>query len=351
MARRDDIDQGLLFGDSPVERALARVPPVASPQRVAELAADLPRTLRLGTSSWAFPGWRGLVYAPMSRMDELARHGLAAYGQHPLFRTVGLDRAFYSLLSGADASSLADLVPQGFRFLVKCHQSITRPDTDLRGSTYGDTAKLRANGRRNDEFLDASLAAERVISPAVEGFRDRLGPILFQFPPLDLRPSGPLGGARSFLVRLGTFLSRLPPGPLYVVEVRNRELLEPGQVDAYADALREGKAAHGFAVHPTLPSIRRQSDLLERCGHPIASQPVCSVRWLLGHGLGYDDAKGRYEPFDRIVDPDPTSRSEIVSLVRSALDAGRLAWVIANNKAEGSAPLTLEQLARDLIGK
>ena len=47
--------------------ALARMAPVL-PMPVdpasAEVAARLPAEVRLGTSSWSFPGWTGLVYAP-----------------------------------------------------------------------------------------------------------------------------------------------------------------------------------------------------------------------------------------------------------------------------------------------
>src|SRR5258706_12832907 len=63
---------------------------------VQPLAAKLPLKLRMGTSSWSFPGWHGLVYAQRSTEKELAREGLREYARHPLFRTVGIDRGHYA---------------------------------------------------------------------------------------------------------------------------------------------------------------------------------------------------------------------------------------------------------------
>src|SRR5262245_42435710 len=72
-------------------------PPTPAPTTDAQRALGdrLPTELRLGTSSWSFPGWTGLVYARESTPELLAREGLPAYARHPLLRTVGVDRTFY----------------------------------------------------------------------------------------------------------------------------------------------------------------------------------------------------------------------------------------------------------------
>ena len=51
---------------------------------------------------------------------------------------------------------------------------------------------------------------------------------------------------------------------------------------------------------------------------------VC--RWNLHrkHGAyGYEEAKGLYEPFDRLVDPDPESRAELAGLIGEFADGPR----------------------------
>ena len=75
------------------------------------------------------------------------------------------------------------------------------------------------------------------------------------------------------------------------------------------------------------------------------------MRWLLERGQAYEEARSRYAPFDRLVDPDPDTRGEIAALLGQALRARHEALVIINNKAEGSAPLSVEALAREFASQ
>src|SRR3972149_8294991 len=73
-----------------------RTPGVGPARRTGEIAAlarALPESVRLGTSSWAFPGWAGIVYDRAASENVLAREGLGAYARHPCLRAVGVDRA------------------------------------------------------------------------------------------------------------------------------------------------------------------------------------------------------------------------------------------------------------------
>jgi hypothetical protein len=70
---------------------------------------------------------------------------------------------------------------------------------------------------------------------------------------------------------------------------------------------------------------------------------------MLHAGFGYEAARLRYQPFDRLVDADPASRAAIAAMCLDTARAGRPAYVIANNKAEGSAPLTLFRLAEQML--
>jgi len=74
---------------------------------------------------------------------------------------------------------------------------------------------------------------------------------------------------------------------------------------------------------------------------------------MLQRRFAYDEARAAYQPFDRIVDDDPETREALALLCRDAARAGTPAFVIINNKAEGSAPLSAFRLARrvvDLLG-
>lgn len=176
----------------------------------------------------------------------------------------------------------------------------------------------------------------RPVGPCVEGLQTKAGPILFQFPPLSMSE---VGGPQRFAERLHTFLDALPRGPLYAVELRNRELFTP----AYVEALVSAGAVHCLSVHPTMPPVGEQYHLAH-----AATSAALVVRWMLHPGQRYEAARRRYEPFDQLVDEDPASRAAIAQLCLELASNTRPAVVIANNKAEGSSPLTIQKLAESL---
>lgn len=292
--------------------------------------AALPAGLRLGTSSWAFPGWAGLVYGHRVGEQMLARQGLGAYSRHPLLRAVSVDRTFYAPLGADDFRDYARMVPPEFRFVVKAHAALTTP-IDRQARNVAVTPDV-------DRFLDLRYAIERVVTPAIEGLGERLGALLFQFPPFGLPYARE---PQLFVNALGAFLDALPRGPQYAVELRNREVLGP----AYADALARNGATHCFNVHPRMPGVIEQAAVL---GENAWLSGTVVVRWMLHPQQDYEAARERYFPFDRIVDPDPANRAAVATLVARILGRGNEAIVIANNKAEGCAPLTLFGLAREL---
>ena len=324
----DDTDRG---GDARPTRAARRAAadePIESTPADLEgdtLAARIGPRIRLGTSSWTFPGWIGTVYSREHATRTLARAGLREYAHHRWLRTVGVDRTFYRPIAEADYRSMAAQVPDGFRFLVKAHEAITRPDA------------LDASGQAR--FLDAGYARESMVDPMVSGLGDRAGPLLFQFSPMGIR--GDIA-AESTIRRIGEFLAQLPQGPLYAVEVRDAALARP----SWGAMLRDAGAVHCYSVHPSMPNLAAQA----KCAPPHA-QCAIVCRWMLHGGFGYEEARARYEPFDRIVDPDPASLSGFASLCAQATAHAMDSWVIVNNKAEGSAPLSVLRLARAIADR
>lgn len=300
------------------------VQPAAVPAELAAVAARLPERIRIGTSSWSFPGWAGIAYQGVVPQPRLARSGLAAYARHPLLRAVGIDRTYYGPIEAADFAAYAAAVPERFRFLVKAHEACTV-------SRFPTHARYGAQrGQANPLFLDPDYAAAAVVAPVLEGLGEKAGPLLFQFPPQDVAA---LGGADRFAQRLHAFLAELPRGPLYAVELRNAELLHP----AYFDALADVGACHCVNAHPTMPDVASQARAAL-----AARPPALVVRWMLHRGFAYETARDRYAPFDRLVDEDEPTRAAIA---RQCAAAGIPSFVIINNKAEGSAPLSAFRLA------
>ncbi len=60
------------------------------------LARRIPAGVRFGTSSWNYPGWRGLVYRERYKGRGASTRMLEEYARFPLFRTLGIDASFYA---------------------------------------------------------------------------------------------------------------------------------------------------------------------------------------------------------------------------------------------------------------
>ena len=90
------------------------------------LAAALPPRLRLGTSSWGYPGWKGLVWEGEHAGPLLSKSGLPVYAQHPLMRTVSIDRGFYRPLTATEYERYAAQVPEDFRFVQHWQSARTK---------------------------------------------------------------------------------------------------------------------------------------------------------------------------------------------------------------------------------
>lgn len=322
---------GALFEDDAF--AVSGVKAAAPTPGDRQLAADLPSHLHLGTSSWHFPGWAGLVWDRLYSEKQLSRGGLAAYARHPLFRAVSLDRGFYRPLTQAQYERYAAEVPETFRFVVKAPARVT------------DALIRHAGGRGrgiNPEFLDPAVAREAFSAPAVAGLGGALGALVFQISPL---PRRALTDMQSNVARLHRMLEAVAtarksaPQTVVAVEVRNREWLTP----AFVDALKDTGATYCLGLHPKMPPIAEQLPILRALWPgPL----VCRWNLNLKHGaFGYEQARADYSPFDKLVDPDEATRDALARVIAGTIGAGQPAYVTVNNKAEGSSPLSVRALA------
>lgn len=344
----------LFDADAPAEPARtkrqeprSRVEPAATDEEIERLGRRLPAGVYVGTSSWSFPGWRGIIYRDEYSESQLARDGLLAYSRHPILHAVGIDRGFYQPLDQAAFARYASQVPASFRFLVKAPALVT--DAVLRGERgHAESA--------NAGFLDAALATEAFVLPAMHGLADKAGPLVFQLSPIPLaRTRG--AGAPAMIERIGEFLAQLPQevdgrAPLYAVELRNRELLTP----RFVRMLREHRTRLCLSIHDRMPPASRQAAALRAMdaeddeGDRWKLKGPLIVRWSLHAGHTYEQAKASYAPFDRIVEADLLTRGTLSHLIRVALASDTAAYVIINNKAEGSGPLSCIGLVRAVLG-
>lgn len=110
--------------------------------------------IRIGTSGWQYPDWRGAFYP-----DGLTRSGwLAHYATR--FPTVELNNSFYRLPEASTFRRWRDETPEGFVMVVKVSRYLTH------------VRRLR----EPDEPLARLWERARPLG-------SRLGPLLFQLPP------------------------------------------------------------------------------------------------------------------------------------------------------------------------
>ncbi len=337
-------DQLNLFGDRPEPAGSAGARRLrgadganeALDRRFATLrpvAAALPPNIRFGTSSWSFPGWEGLVYPRRASAAALSRDGLADYVRHPLLATVGLDRTFYGPVPEADLARYASQLPDGFPCCMKAPSAVTsavRP-TGAAGPSRGADP--------NPAFLSADRFIDELLEPVTRSFAAHAGPFILQFPPV---PKAARLTPSAFAERLDRFLDDLPGGFSYAVEIRQRDLLGPD----YAGVLARHRAAHVYNLWTAMPLPGAQADSIA----PEA-QPFVVVRLLLRPGATYDEQREAFSPFDRIQAPSEAMREQVVGILERAVKRQLPAFVLVNNKAEGCAPLTIEALARMLVGE
>jgi len=316
--------QPSLFGDT--------TPPPPFPTELIALARRIPPTVMFGTSTWTYDGWTGDVYHRAYRGAQPARR-LEEYARYPLFRTVGIDSAFYEPLSDAVLAAYAHALPPAFPCVSKVWDRITakRFNQDPR---WGNLA-----GQRNPDFLNAALFKDAVLAPYERAFRDHAGCFVFEFQAMrgkDLPEPAAWGE------ELDGFLRQLPRGFRYAVELRNPELLR----DTHGEVLQRHGVAHVFNSWTEVPTIGEQLEL------PWTLPGDFTVaRALLRPGRSYAEAVKLFEPYDRIREPQPAVRQDLLHLAAEALRRRIEALILVNNRLEGNAPGTIRAVAAALAGE
>jgi uncharacterized protein YecE (DUF72 family) len=283
--------------------------------------------LRIGTCSWKYDSWKGLLYDE----GKAYRSGdyLHDYARH--LGTVEIDQWFWSLFptgvrlpDRGTVRQYADSVPDDFLFTVKAPNALTLTHY------YGRQPKEHAAfaNRPNEQFLDLDLLnrfLER-LAP-MEG---KLGPVMLQFEYLN---RAKMPSRKEFLDRLDQFLAGAPKGFQYVVELRNPNYLSR----EFFDLLGRHGAGYVFLEGYFMPRIGE----VWRGFQPSTAE-FAVVRL---HGSDRSDIEKRTgEKWNRVVDPKPDALTATAEIVLGNVARGVTTFVNVNNHFEGSAPLTIGRL-------
>src|SRR6266566_3395760 len=158
------------------------------------------------------------------------------------------------------------------------------------------------SGLRNPDFLNAELFKQEVLAPYARVFRDHAACFVFEFQAMRGKD---LPDPDRWAEELDGFLGRLPRDFRYAVELRNADLLHP----LHGAVLARHRVAHVFNSWNEMPPIGAQLELPW-----VFPADFTIARALLRPGRAYADAVKLFEPYDRVREPIPELRQDLVRL-------------------------------------
>lgn len=284
----------------------------------------------VGTSSWKYPGWCGVLY-DRARYEWRGKFAESRFNKHciseyaEVFKTVCVDAAYYTFPSQQYLEGLANQVPEDFLFGFKVTDAITiKRFPNLQ--RFGQLA-----GKPNENFLNADLFAKGFLQPC-ESIRANVGLLMFEFSRFW---ETDYTHGRDFVADLDKFLAQLPTGWPYAVELRNRNWLKP----LYFECLARHHVTHVFNSWEAMPPVNEQMALAGSRTNP----DLVAARFLLKPGRKYEEAVKLFEPYDNLKEQNPQARAAGKALIGEGKAAGpkRKTFVYVNNRLEGHSLTTI----------
>lgn len=275
-----------------------------------------------GTSSWKYPGWQGQVYTKRYPSKKaFQQHALAEYSE--LFPTVCADFALYDFPDPDTMKFIHDQTTDDFTVSLKVTDRITI-------KRYPNIPRYGAKaGQENPDFLNVELFADAFLEP-IEHLKRKRGIVIFEFSTFY-----PNSGIvyEHFVELLDDFLSKLPKGYEYAVEVRNSDFLR----SEYLQMLERHGVAHVLNSWTRMPPIIEQL----RIGGVLTAKFSVS-RALLKPGRTYEQAVRMFQPYKEIREENPELRIGLAEAAYRCIADGRSLYAYINNRAEGNSPKTIE---------
>ena len=281
-----------------------------------------------GSSSWKYPGWKGLVYNrtyPSKKMFD--QECLAEYSD--IFPTVCADFALYDFPGREQMQIIHDSTTDNFRVSLKVTDRITikkYPNLPRHGVSAG---------KDNPDFLSLTLFEEAFLRP-IEALKGKRGAIIFEFS--TFYPNSGIT-YNVFVEAINRFLSLLPKGYEYAIELRNKEFLTAD----YLKMLESHGVAHVLNSWTRMPPI---IDQIQLAG--VLTGRFSVARALLRPGRTYQEAVDLFQPYEKIKEENPELRLGLAEAVRRCVAEKKKLYAYVNNRAEGNSPKTIEAILDSL---
>ncbi len=277
--------------------------------------------LRIGTCSWKYDSWKGIIYPDKSKFNYLEE-----YSKH--YNTVEVDQWFWSLFGvkkvqlpkDTDVKAYTKSVPDKFKFSIKIPNSITL--------THFYNRDKKAPLKSNPHFFSAELFDAFLTT--LKPMKDKLGPLMFQFEYLNKQK---MSGLSEFIERFEGFLEDIPSKYLYGVEIRNPNYLKK----PFFEFLKRKKLAMVFLQGYYMPPIK---DVFDEYKDYIKGTAVIRL-----HGpdrSGIEEKTGG--DWSKIVAPKDEELENVTEIVHYLKNKRVDTYINVNNHYEGSAPMTIEKI-------
>ena len=280
--------------------------------------------LRLGTCSWKYDSWLGLVYS-----DIKSKNYLNEYSKK--FDTVEIDQWFWSLFPPSKVvlpskklvEEYRNSVPDDFLFTIKVPNSITL--------THFYKSNKKDDLKPNPFFLSVDLFNEFLSS--ISTMKNQIGCFIFQFEYLNKQKMESLS---EFQFKFAAFYKHLEKKiPPIGIEIRNPNYLN----EKYYSFLKELKIAPVFLEGYYMPPV---TEVYKRYKKIIKNLAILRL-----HG---PDRKGieniANDNWNKIYINRDGEISSIAEMIKELQNNEVDLFINVNNHFEGSAPITIEKIKK-----
>jgi len=205
--------------------------------------------VKIGTSGFSFPDWKGTVYP--GRLP--AREMLSYYADELKFDTVEINSTYYNIPKPENMEAMAKKTPDGFEFVVKAYRGMTHDPFDD-----------RLEEKPSEEAVESYF---RIFRESLEPFKagNKLGAVLMQFPVFFY----PSEHSREYMLKSKELLRGIP----LVIEFRNKAWAK----DETFAFLKENGLAYCAVDEPKLPRLM-----------PFINEVTSSTGYMRFHGRNPD---------------------------------------------------------------
>lgn len=277
--------------------------------------------LHIGTCSWKYDSWEGLVYS-----SEKPDNFLQEYAEK--YNSVEVDQWFWSLFGENQivlpkpdvVKEYAESVPSDFRFTIKMPNSLTL-------THYYKKIKTDPL-MENPHFLSPDLFKRFIDS--IEELLPQVGALNFQFEYLNKQK---MGSQMEFLDHMSAFAQAADSPVPICMETRNPYFLN----SQYFDFLESAGFGHTFCHGYFMPDIL---ETYAKFGERLSGTGI--IRLLGRDRKGIEKVTGK--KWGQVVDPQDEEIPGISRMIRRMVDqSGMDIYLNVNNHYEGSAPVTISK--------